>query len=102
VDLFIELQMMTLAANLLVVVRNSNKPRCINTPFGPTMVAIVDERILRFTSITKGIYFAVVFSMQRQSIPFMLRTIFNHFAGLLNTTVDTLVGTHASGMKELT
>jgi hypothetical protein len=43
VDLFIELQMMTLAANLLIAIKNSYKPGYVKIAFGLTMVGIVDE-----------------------------------------------------------
>jgi hypothetical protein len=34
----------------------------MNMSFGPTVVGIVDERIRKFTSLTKGIFFIVNFS----------------------------------------
>jgi hypothetical protein len=43
VVLFIELQMKTRAANLLIAVKNSNKPGCMKTAFGSTVVGTVVE-----------------------------------------------------------
>ena len=37
------LQMMTLAANLLIAIKNSNKLGHVKTSFGVTMVGAVDE-----------------------------------------------------------
>jgi hypothetical protein len=102
VDFFIELHMRTRAANLLILVKNSCKPGRMKTAFGPTMVGTVGEWIPYFTSFMKSIPLVAAFSMQWHSIPFMSRTIFSHFRGLVDTTEDTPFGTYSSKTKELT
>jgi hypothetical protein len=63
VDHLIELQMTTFAMKLLMVLRKSCKPGCLNTSFSPMMVGTVDKKIRKFTLLTKGIFFAFDFSM---------------------------------------
>jgi uncharacterized lipoprotein len=42
-DLFIELQMKTRAANLLIAIKNSSKPSRVKTAFSLTMLGTVDK-----------------------------------------------------------
>ena len=79
--------MMTYVANLLIAMRNSNRMRCINTFFSPTMVETIDKRIPSFTSFSKGILFVFAFSMQCH----LLRTVFCQFSSLFNTVRNTLL-----------
>jgi hypothetical protein len=43
VDLFVELQMKTRVANLLIAIRNLRKPGCVKTAFSPMMVGTIDK-----------------------------------------------------------
>jgi hypothetical protein len=63
VDHSIELQITTCAAKLLIAMRNSKKPRCLNIPFGLIRVEIVDEKTYILASLTKGNLFAIDLSM---------------------------------------
>ena len=101
-DLFIEFQIKIWAVNLLILVKNLSKLGRIKTTLGPTIVGIIDVWIPYFTSYTKAILLIPAFSMQWHNIPFMFKTIFNHFALVIKSIGDISSGIYSSNNKQST